>query len=411
MKNAKLELDTILSTMVKTNNQKTYTKTIRKGLSLYKVNRSPYWFVRIWVGGEKKHIVRSTKETSRLVAEEVAEKFFQDLKTKRFVDGVPRKLTFINYAEMLIDEQKRLSGKTKNERFSRDDEKIINRKGDGLSDYFGRKDISSITTTDIRKYLNHLDDQRDKPLAPSTKNKHTTVIRKIFRLAYESGVIEQIPLIPMVSIKDNPRPSFTEDEYKKFLKTTRKVVGEGVKVRGILLTMEMYYFIVFMTHTFLRPTESEVFALRHRDITEKENPKRLDIKVYGKTGFRVAMTTEYAPDFYNHMITEIHPDHQPNDYVFFSDYPNRTTALQNVNRQFNYLLERSELKMTPEGTLRSPYALRHYALQPRLRKSRGKVNIYTLAKVAGTSVEQLERFYLKNMELGDEIAENLQSFG
>jgi hypothetical protein len=27
------------------------------------------------------------------------------------------------------------------------------------------------------------------------------------------------------------------------------------------------------------------------------------------------------------------------------------------------------------------------------------------------SVEQLERFYLKNMEFGDEIAENLQSFG
>ena len=57
------------------------------------------------------------------------------------------------------------------------------------------------------------------------------------------------------------------------------------------------------------------------------------------------------------------------------------------------------------------YALRHYSLQTRLRKSKGKVNIYTLAKVAGTSVEQLERFYLKNMEFGDEIAENLQSFG
>ena len=395
----------------KNRNQKTHTKTIRRGLSIYKTPSSPYWFARIWVAGERKYIVRSTKETSRLSAEEVAEEVLHDLKTKRFVDGVPRKLTFINYAEMLIDEQKRLSGKTKNERFSRDDEKIINRKGDGLSDYFGRNDISSITTTDIRKYLNHLDDQRDKPLAPSTKNKHTTVIRKIFRLAHESGVVEQIPLIPMVSIKDNPRPSFTEDEYKNFLKTTRKVVNEGVKVRGILLKMEMYYFIVFMTHTFLRPTESEVFALRHRDITEKENPKRLEIKVYGKTGFRVAMTTEYAPDFYDHMITEIHPDHQPDDYVFFPDYPNRTTALRNVNRQFNYLLERSELKMTPEGTLRSPYALRHYALQTRLRKSKGKVNIYTLATVAGTSVQQLERFYLKNMELGDEIAENLQSFG
>ena len=45
-------------------------------------------------------------------------------------------------------------------------------------------------------------------------------------------MIEQIPLIPKIDIKDNPRPSFTEDEYKHFLKTTRKMVKEGVKVRG-----------------------------------------------------------------------------------------------------------------------------------------------------------------------------------
>ena len=110
----------------KNRNQKTHTKTIRRGLSIYKTPSSPYWFARIWVAGERKYIVRSTKETSRLSAEEVAEEVLHDLKTKRFVDGVPRKLTFINYAEMLIDEQKRLSGKTKNVRFARDDEKIIN---------------------------------------------------------------------------------------------------------------------------------------------------------------------------------------------------------------------------------------------------------------------------------------------
>lgn len=40
-----------------------------------------------------------------------------------------------------------------------------------------------------------------------------------------------------------------------------------------------------------------------------------------------------------------------------------------------------------------------------------KVNIYWLAKNAGTSVEQLERFYLKNMELSAEQVENLQTLG
>jgi hypothetical protein len=392
-------------------NAKTHTKTIRKGLSLYKTDASPYWFARIWVSGERKYIVRSTKETSRLNAEEVAEEIFYDLKQKKFVDGVPRDRMFIHYADMLVKEQRRLAGKSKNKRFARDDEKILHRDGDGVVDYFGRKDIKSITTPAIREYLNFLDDRREKPLSASTKNKHNIVIRKVMKVAYEHGAIDSIPVSPEISRKDNPRPSFTEEEYKHLLKTTREVVKEGVKVRGISITVEMYYFIVFMTHTFLRPTETEVFALRHRDITEKQNPRRLEIKVNGKTGYRVAMTTKYAPVFYKHIQTKVRPDYEPDDYVFFADYPNRTTALRNVNRQFNYLLERAELKMTPDGTKRSPYALRHYALQTRLRKSKGKVNIYTLARVAGTSVEQLERFYLKNMEFNDDMAENFQTEG
>ena len=38
------------------------------------------------------------------------------------------------------------------------------------------------------------------------------------------------------------------------------------------------------------------------------------------------------------------------------------------------------------------------------------MNIFNLAKNAGTSVEQLERFYLKNLEMNDDLVENLQTF-
>ena len=395
---------------MQTRNQKTHIKKIRKGLTLYKTTSSPYYFARIWVSGERKYVVRSTKEVSKLAAEEVAEELLHDLKQGRHVSGVPKNKTFKHHAYILINEQKRQSGKTRNSRFGKDDQKILEQKG-GVIDFFGHMDIASITTRTIRDYLNFLDDKRDKPLAPSTKTKHTTIIRKVFKVALEDRVIDQVPLTPKVSIKDNPRPSFSENEYKHLLKTTRQVIEEGVKVRGIPITMELYYFINFMVHSFLRPLMSEIFAMKHQDITVKENPSRLEIKVYGKTGYRVAITTNFAPDFYDHMTNEINPDYQPEDFVFFPDYPNRKTVLGNINRQFNYLLERSDLKLVSDGTTRSLYSLRHYSLQTRLRKSKGKVNIYTLAKVAGTSVEQLERFYLKNMEFGDEIVENLQSFG
>ena len=77
--------------------------------------------------------------------------------------------------------------------------------------------------------------------------------------------------------------------------------------------------------------------------------------------------------------------------MFFNDSPNRTTASRNVNRIFNYILEEGNLKETADGQVRTPYALRHYSLQTRLIKSKGKVNIFNLAKNAGTSVEQLEK--------------------
>ena len=64
--------------------------------------------------------------------------------------------------------------------------------------------------------------------------------------------------------------------------------------------------------------------------------------------------------------------------------------------------------MVDEERKLSPYSLRHYALQSRLSSSNGKVNIYTLAKNAGTSVDQLERFYLKNMAPTKDMIENLQ---
>ena len=60
-----------------------------------------------------------------------------------------------------------------------------------------------------------------------------------------------------------------------------------------------------------------------------------------------------------------------------------------------------------DGTPRTLYSLRHYGLQTRLRTSGGEINIYDLARNAGTSTDQLERFYLKYMERSDQQVRHL----
>ena len=87
--------------MVENNrNRKTHKKIIRRGLSLYKTDGSPYWYARIWVSGERRYIVKSTRETSRLTAEDVAEEILNDLKQRKFVDGVPHRRAFSYFANM-----------------------------------------------------------------------------------------------------------------------------------------------------------------------------------------------------------------------------------------------------------------------------------------------------------------------
>jgi hypothetical protein len=38
------------------------------------------------------------------------------------------------------------------------------------------------------------------------------------------------------------------------------------------------------------------------------------------------------------------------------------------------------------------------------------VNIYSLAKNAGTSVDQIKRFYARNLPISEELVRNLQTF-
>jgi len=162
----------------------------------------------------------------------------------------------------------------------------------------------------------------------------------------------------------------------------------------------------------VRPTSTELYALKHNDITVEKDPKRLLVTVRnGKTGYRVANTMSGAVSAFERIKIR-YPDVGGEDYLFLPEYPNRATASRIFQRQFNQLMDETGIKHDPvTETERSVYCLRHTAICMRIILSHGKVNIFNLAKNAGTSVEQIERFYAKHLPLSREMAKNLQSFG
>jgi hypothetical protein len=82
-------------------------------------------------------------------------------------------------------------------------------------------------------------------------------------------------------------------------------------------------------------------------------------------------------------------------HLFQPQHPtNRDYALQQIHRQFDYLLEMTNLKTDNYGQSRTLYSLRHTAIMFRIVNSKN-FNLITLARNARTSTEMIDRFYAK----------------
>jgi integrase len=391
---------------------------IRRGLALYQTHASPYYFARILDPRSHQYKVRSTKETSRVEARKAAE----ELAAKICAPDAPaeREYSFKTYAQRFVLKGKQLaeSGE-RNANYIRTSRVFLDNDDWGLVRHFGQRDVRELTTRDWQLFIENL--VRKRPdLSASTRNMLMATFRNVLKVARDDGLIDFVPATPRVRQKDNPRSFFrfaplvpaARDEYQALLAGAKKLAKDGEIIRGVEVTEELYDLILFTVHSFVRPTTTELYALKHNDVTVEDNPKRLLVTVRnGKTGFRVANTMSGAVAAYER-IRKRYPDAQGEDYLFLPAYPNRATASRIIQRQFNEVLEQTGLKHDAvTNTDRSIYSLRHTAICMRIILSHGQVNIFNLAKNAGTSVEQIERFYAKHLPLSREMAKNLQSFG
>jgi hypothetical protein len=285
--------------------------------------------------------------------------------------------------------------------------------------HFQDADVRELRTRHWAEFLDKLGKKRPD-LTPSTRNMLGATFRNVLKVARDDGVIDEVPDTPRTRQKDNPRPFFRfyplvdkdKDIYKQLLETAKAMADGEHFIRGVQTTEELYDLILFVTHTFVRPTTTELYALRHSDIQIADKPKRLLITVRdGKTGYRIANSMEAGVSVYER-IKQRYPDASAEDYLFLPAYKNRTTASQIMRRQFNQALKEAGITFDPyTNQNHTVYSLRHTAICMRIILSHGQVNVFNLAKNAGTSVEQIERFYARNLPLSAEMARNLQSFG
>lgn len=404
---------------------KTESIQIQRSVSLYKQplsqgRGSPNWYARVYmpIDGKRLH-VKSTGTTDKKLAELFALEFYGDcLVRSRTLDGtlpvsqiskLSNTACFDKIADKFLDQLKTEAGDDARRLRNWKDHFGTIHAPNGFGAFFKSQNVNDITTDDIRKYLQFaLTKSRKGVLAAASQKRSLSTLSQLLKFAYEKRLLNNLPLLPRIKTKDNPRPKFEKKEYQKLWKTAfglRDGAKDGGEEAAYLKWAELGDFIVFMVGSFLRPSEWAALTNAHIKMVDNDE-KYLEIRVqHGKTGDRRAITMGTAVDVYKRILRRNGND--PQTYLFKANYENRQTAKERMADDFADLLKITGLGFDAFGKRRPLYSLRHTSLM--LRMTEGNVKILHLAQNAGTSIEMLQRFYLKNLNLSHSVRD-IQSF-
>jgi integrase len=391
-------------------------------LVIFRVENSKFWWTRVYLNGRM--FVKSTgivdERNNQRLAFEFAKTFYNDcLLDQRPNPKSKVKTTQFSVLAASLVETERTTAK---ESLYKNDLGKINGL---LIPHFGEKKIADIEYQDLVGLLEELN---SKDLAPATKKSYMSLMSKIFKYAVQEGALKAIP--PFPKLKERLKTKESRDylawgEYVILNKAVLDLEKLGEKVRGIAVTEELMLLNKFMVNSFLRPTDIRV--LKHKHVKKKtdvdENGNKVTWLVLShpatKTTAQEVQTMPDCVEIYDELIKyrkkekaqkiaeaktishaglrkkaiaklEAYKPADPDEYVFFPYYPNRSTMMSVWGKLFRAVLEKSKIEETTGKNI-SLYSLRHTSIMYRLMY--GKVDTLILAKNARTSQGVIEQFY------------------
>lgn len=404
-----------------------------KKLVIYRIEASSYWWVRYYIDGKVAR--RSTKTENKADAIKFAKQFYDEIMLRRASGlAVTKQSRFdICAANMLVAMKAQLArGEITQPTYDIAEYRLDK----SVLPCFGQRDVADIHYEHLESYLATLSHQKPK-LSLSTIQSYMKLVRKVLNYAYKRRLLHAIPHFPTVQAPDNPRGYFTTKEYGQMWKRARALIGKrfdyrklkddegnelvgqyfaagtttaGRKIRVVEVTPELVELIVFMTNSYVRPTDIKNLQHKHVEVLRNEHTYlRLTLPV-SKKHDKPIVTLPYAVKVYERLTAYNKAQGRgvaADDYVFFPHYATRDYALQQLQRQFDVLMASLGIGKGVNGEERTIYSLRHTCIMYRLMYGE-KMDVVTLARNARTSPEMIDRFYASQLK-GEDNIEMLQS--
>lgn len=405
-------------------------------LFIYRLDASPYWWVRYFIDGR---VLRKTTKTSgKREAIEFAKQFY-DTVTVNLQRGmlVSSTNSFGKVADAMLKEEKaKLDRQEITPITYSNTEYRLNKH---VLPFFREKDITKIDYYMLTDYLQHMSRQG---IGANTIRAYMQLVKKALSHAARRKIISYVPEFPSVKVKDKPRGWFTTREYDKLWKTASKLRGNRIEhrvwqeengdkrtqyintkaksgkkgrlLRYVDMTEDLRRLIVFMVNSYIRPTDIKVMQHKHVDVVNGDYTY-LRLRLPTTKGHSDPITTMSNAVTTYYKLCDVHAKKYSDekipvdDYVFMPQYKEsqRGYALKHLQRQFEVVLEMTELGEGVNNENRTLYSLRHTCIMYRLLYGDG-INTLALARNARTSVEMIDRFYAKPLS-GEMNIEMLQS--
>ena len=238
-------------------------------LKLFRMPASRYWYVRMYMRG--RGLVKKSTQCEKLAdAKHFAITWYEDLLLeKRGYQAIGAE-SFSVFASKLQDTQARQIKRGELSEDMLDADKM--RLDKDLFPHFAGTHISKIDYNAVDAFLDDLKDERN--LSQSTLKKYVVTMRKVLKEAERDGAINYIPALPTVKRNDTPRPWFSPKEYQMVLDACREL-RDNPPPKYQFDFGELYDFIIFMIHTFLRPSEWKMLQNKHIRFLEQDGIEQL----------------------------------------------------------------------------------------------------------------------------------------
>ena len=374
---------------------------------------------------------RSTKTTDKKKAYAVAKEFYDEINNRKFTGqalSASKNTSFehCSYAAM----EMQLARVTRGEltKMVHDNDEWRMKKH--VLPFFRAYDIAKIDYFVLELFLRKVSEDK---ISQATKTAYMSIVKKVLQYALMKDLIKALPLFPKIKKEDSPRGWFDTKEYRRVWSAAKRLIGAeyeiravdngkddgedthhiiypkndlkkgeqklGKPIRNITISYDLYNLIVFMTNSFVRPTDIKVLKHKHVAIINSEYTYlRLSLPKTKKHD-KPMVTMKWAVVVYERIRDHYKAQGlaKPDDYVFMPQQRNRDYALKDLQRQFSVVLNDVGLKESATGENRTLYSLRHTCITYRFLYGEG-IDILTIARNARTSPEMIDRFYVKHLE-------------